>query len=696
MSSRFFRRTLLMSALIALPAFACSPLFIMAQPAFSASISANAVEAAKEALRGDYNSAKQFAARSEDPAAIKLVELLYLKDHWKDAGYPRVMRFLGQANKWPLSETLRKNAEVLLWTHNEEPVVVLEHFGESKPATVEGQLALARATLKIGNKAEAAKLLRQAWLSPEIDTAGEKNVMSEFGKLLTEDDHRKRMWSLVLAQESNAAIRNSKRLGAKHEEAAKVAQLLLRSVTGAEKAHASLPADMRNQAAMKYALARFYRIEEKFSKARSVLATISGKPSEMVNAEAIWTERRIIARRSIGPKQQEHWATAYRIASNHGLTSGTEAADAHFLSGWIALRFLKDAPTAIKHFQAQQQVAQSRTEKARAQYWIGRSHLLLGDNASAKAAFHKAAEFQTVYYGQMAREHIGLGDVPEKIASGKPSADAIARVENDEVMRAFRIMDRAGRKDQLYLFTWALANRFATTDELNAVAQMVNEVGGTTMSLKFAKAAGQRGLDIDAWSYPVRALPDWKQIGKPVEKSLVYSLSRQESEFNTNAGSKAGAQGLMQLMPGTARLIARQYGLAYAPDKLKSDPAYNVKLGAAHLADLVDEYSGSYVLTLVAYNAGPRRVDEWTAYYGDPRKGEIDPIDWVEAIPFHETRQYVQKVLQNNHIYRSRLAPDSVKAMSADLRRGGTSKVKVAATKANPDCGRADTATACE
>ena len=181
----------------------------------------------------------------------------------------------------------------------------------------------------------------------------------------------------------------------------------------------------------------------------------------------------------------------------------------------------------------------------------------------------------------------------------------------------------------------------------------------------------------------MRALPEWKQIGKGIERPLVFALARQESEFNPSAGSKVGAQGLMQIMPGTGKLIAKKYGLKYHNGMLTGDPAYNVKLGAAHLGDLVDDFSGSYVLTLVAYNAGPRRSREWLAEYGDLRTDEVDPIDWVESIPFQETRQYVQKVLQNLHVYRSRLAPETVRPMTADLGRGSSGDgMSVASTSA--------------
>ena len=657
-----------------------SPLPIAsARDAAAATMSANAVASVESALRGNFGTAQAQAALSGDAAAVKLVELLYLKDHWKDAGHARIVEFLTHAKNWPLSETLSRHAEDALFHDRGSSRVAISYFNDRKPTTAFGKLALARALVATGNATAAQTLLRDAWSSADIDAADEKLVLSELGASLTASDHRKRLWSMILAQESNAALRAGKRVGGEYEQAAKVAQLLLRFISGADKKYDALPAGMREQPAMKYALARFYRKAEKFAKARSILASMPHDAASMVDAEAIWTERRIIARRSIGRNEKNTWATAYKIASRHGLKSGNAAVEAEFLSGWIALRFLNDTAAAMKHFQTLAKIAPSRTEKARGTYWIGRTQLANGDKAGAYDSFREAAKYSTVFYGQMAREHIGLGSIPEDISSGKASANAAARIENDEVVRAFRLMERAGGKDKLGLFVWSLANRFSTVDELNAVAAIVHKSGGVSMALRMAKAAGQNGVDIDAWAYPLRGLPEWRQVGRPVEKSLVFALSRQESEFNPIAGSVAGAQGLMQLMPGTARLVAKQNRMSFDVRRLKSDPVYNVQLGAAHLADLVADYNGSYVLTLVAYNAGPRRAVEWVRDYGDPRSGKVDPIDWVESIPFNETRQYVQKVLQNVHIYRSRLAPDSVKPMTADLSRGAPSKINVAA-----------------
>jgi soluble lytic murein transglycosylase len=633
------------------------------------------------ALRGDFMNAGQLAEQSGDRAAQKLVELLYLRDHWQEAGYARIVNFLDNAPNWPLVETLGKHAEKALYENQESPDVVFSHFENRKPKTAHGMLALARAHFQGGDKTKANTWLDRAWIRGDVDVALEQRILKEFGSALSAESHKRRFSALILAQEPNAALRSSKRLSSDFQRAAKVGQSLIRGVAGADRQYYALSSSMQENAGLKYALARFYRKQEKYGKARAILASVPGDAYDMVDAEAYWTERRIIARRSVGVYQQDNWKSAYRIASQHGMTSGNDAVEAEFLSGWIALRYLKNADQAMGHFQKLAKIAPSRTEKSRAAYWIGRAHAANGNKGDARKAFKNASQYSTLFYGQLAREQVGLGEQPEEISSGDFSEAARLRMERDEVVRAFRLMQRTDGNRQLHIFLPAIANRFDSVEEMNAAASMLHDIGGTTMALRFAKVAGGRNVDIDSWAYPVRGLPEWRQIGKPIEKALVFGLSRQESEFDPKAGSKVGAQGLMQLMPGTAKIVARQYRLPYAPSKLKGDPAYNVKLGAAHLADLVEDFNGSYVLTLVAYNAGPRRSKEWVEAYGDPRGGQVDPIDWVESIPFQETRQYVQKVMQNLHIYRSRLAPQTVRPMTADLKRGSPSELTVATTQ---------------
>jgi soluble lytic murein transglycosylase len=671
--------------------FAASALAILPFSATvsEAAISGTAVAAVKEALRGNFTDAGSLAGQSGDQAAIKLVELIYLRDHGKDVGFQRIRDFQAAAPKWPLSETMAKRAEQALFQNAEDPSRVIGYFKDRLPLTAEGHAALARAYFSAGQDDEARKSLRLAWAKTDMEGEVEKRIASEFSSRLSTGDHRQRLSRLICAQQANAALRHANRLGGDGLRIAKVAQALLRGAGGAEKTYLALPGSLRNESSLRYALARYYRRLEKYGKARAILLDAPSSAADMVDANAWWDERRIIARRSIGPNHQDTWAAAYKISSRHGLAEGEDAVDAEFLAGWIALRYLNDGDAALKHFSRVLKLASNRTEKARGGYWMGRAYAALGDKASAGKAYKSAAQHSTIYYGQLAREQLGLGKVPEEITAGEASSAARSRVEADEVIRAMRIMQQASGKANLHMFLWSIASRFDSVDDMNAAANVVHSLGGTTLALKLAKAAGQFKVDIDSWSYPLRGLPDWQQVGKPIEKAMVFALSRQESEFNPDAGSKVGAQGLMQLMPGTAKMVARQYRLPYAVAKLKGDPAFNVKLGAAHLADLVEDFNGSYVLTLVAYNAGPRRAREWTEEYGDLRSSHIDAIDWVESIPFQETRQYVQKVLQNLHVYRSRLAPGTVRPMSADLKRGKPGSVTVAQNDqaASSSCG---------
>jgi soluble lytic murein transglycosylase len=653
----------------------------MSEPVLAApQVSRTAVLAADAAFNGKYGDAGALAQRSGDPAAAKLVELIYLRSNWKEAGHRRIMAFLDAAPQWPLSETLLKHAEKSLYANRASAETVLAHFEKRRPLTAEGTLALARAQLASGNTDAARRSVRRVWLTETLDPAAERQITNEFGSLITSDDRKARMWRLVYKQETNAAIRMAKSLPGDYQAAAKVAQALIRGVGGAEKQYQSLSSAMQQQLGVRYALARYYRRTNKPAKAAQILIDIPADHAVIGDGEAWWVERRLVARMLLDPRRPGTGKTAYQLARAHGFASGEFLVEGEFLAGWVALRFLNDGNSALKHFTRLQAGAVTRTDGARAAYWIGRTYAALGDKANAKAAYRDAAQVPTVYYGQLAREQLGIAAQPIAISGGKPSAAAQARVDNDDVMRAFQMVAETGRSRDLNMFLWSLSSRFKTADEMSAAARNMSAAAGPAMTVRFAKLAAQQGVDIDYWGYPVKALPDWRQIGPPVERALVYGLSRQESEFDPKAGSRVGAQGLMQLMPGTAKLVAKQYGLAYAPAKLTGDPVYNVKLGSAHLGDLIRDFRGSYVLSLAAYNAGPGRSREWVEAHGDPRSANVDPIDWVEMIPFTETRYYVQKVMQNTHVYRSRIAPKTMHPMTTDLKRGSPGAITLANT----------------
>ena len=657
--------------------------------------SARSVKAIDAALDAKYDKAQDLASKSGDPLAAKLVEWINLRDNWAKAGYERLVAFITANPDWPFVTTLQRRAEYLLFSRKAAPDVIERHFARFKPLSPEAHVALARAALARGDKVAARREALNAWLDPDLSTAGRDAVITDLSKLLKRDDHELRLWRLIHAQETNAAVATAGLIGRTYVAAAKCARELIRVRSKGLKLYRALPASMRSKQAIQYALARYYRKTGKNNKALAILLKAPASHDKLIDPDAWWIERRLIARLLLGPANRKHWRDAYKLVAANGYRRGRDFEEGEFLAGWIALRKLGDANTALRHFSRIAPLATSRTQQARGAYWEGRAWLALGNKAKADAALKLAAKTPTVYYGLLAREALGLGSTPITINTGNASAAVAKKVAGDELIRAFKLLSDAGGQTEMRAFTWALAARFRNADEADAVAAIIAKEASPYLTLRFAKAESHYGVDIDDWSYPIRAMPKWKRIGDPVERALVYGLSRQESEFNTGAHSHAGARGLMQLMPGTARLIARQYRLRYSKSKLTSDPSYNVMLGAAHLGDLIDRFDGSYILTFVGYNAGPGRAKEWIDMYGDPRDAKVDPIDWVEEIPFTETRIYVQKVLQNIHVYRSRLAPKSMISMRADLARGSKISGSIVATdaKAKKACGTGGTTT---
>jgi soluble lytic murein transglycosylase len=634
--------------------------------------------AAELAGKGDFSQARALAERSGDSAAIKIVEWFYLCRYGSRAGYERLMAFVNENPQWPKTADILRSAEKALLDESSSPQVILAHFGTRKPETAEGMMAMARVMAAVGEREQAKTWAGRAWVSAESDADQELRILTEFGPYLTTADHKARLWAKIYEEESNAALRVSKRLPRDYQQAAQAAQLLLREQASGVKAFNKLPAGLRNEPALLYALARYQRKAQRYADAAATLSKLAKYDKQVSHPDPVWIERRIVIRDLLGPKFRKHWTTAYELAAAHGFKRGSNAVEGEFLAGWIMLRYLDQPPAALEHFLRLTTFAASRAEKARAFYWLGRTYSVIGRSDLAVGAYREAAQHEAFYYGQLARDALGLSKRPIAVPGIKPTPEVARNVANDEIMRTFLTLSRGGREGDLGLFLSPIAKRFKTAQEMSAAAELVWDQGGAFMTVRLAKAASSNGVDIDHWGFPVTAMPRWKQMGPKVEKALVFGLARQESEFNAEAGSHAGAKGLMQLMPGTAKLITKQYKLRYDAKRLTSDPSYNVTLGASHLGDLVRDFRGSYILTLVAYNAGPGRSMDWIKRYGDPRSSKVDPIDWVESIPFTETRNYVQKVLQNTHVYRGRLDPSSAHTMTQDLRRGGSGKYEVA------------------
>ena len=369
----------------------------------------------------------------------------------------------------------------------------------------------------------------------------------------------------------------------------------------------------------------------------------------LVDPDAWWVERRVLSRELLDIGKPE---LAYKIAANHAAESPGPAADAEFHAGWYALRFLGDPQKAHTHFARIPEITSGAISQSRGYYWLARA-AEAGGPGDARAYYEKAAAHGTAFYGQLAAVKLGR----DKVFAGRPEATIRDRAAftNREAVAAIRRLEETGDTRRADILYRALADELASAGELALLSQMAEAREDHYLALKVGKAAVLRGIDIGALAHPVGAIPETAKI-ESAGKALAYAVARQESEFRATAVSGAGARGLLQLLPGTAREMARHAGLAYSSERLTSDAGYNATLGAAFLGQQLGRFEGSYVLTFAGYNAGPGRAREWAERYGDPRGKSVEEVvDWIERIPYTETRDYVQRVMENYQVYKMRL-----------------------------------------
>ena len=633
----------------------------------AARLDARSVQAVTLALQGDLSAA--LATAGSDAAARKVARWLWLRAHLRRASAADLLAFASANPRWPQAGTFRLLGEKKLLMRG-SLAQLAAHFARHKPVSAYGKAALARLLLSRGETKKARALLKAAWRNPYLSADAEEYIRRNLRQLLTTSDDVARLWRLIMAQRTRHAVRFSRHLPKAYQQAAVAARALMRRERGAMYVWRRLPAAMRGTQALRYALARYYRRTDRPLKALAILKGLPASHARQIMPGQWWEEKRLLARRLLRLRYRHHWRDAYRLAASHGFTKpGKASFRGEFLAGFIALEKLHDARTALKHFQRLPGLAKSRTWKSKGWYWVGRAREALGDIDGARHAYRLAATTPTVYYGLLAREKLGQGRQPTPLKMAWPTAKAKCRVGAHELMRAARLLAAAGERRRVRQFVWPLAFSFHKAPELAAAASWLWDISGPANAVRLAKAAGSRGIDLDNYGYPTRALPRHKTRENILELPVVLALIRQESEFDPRAGSRVGAQGLMQLMPSTARLEARVLGVAYRRNWLTSRPEYNLLLGRHHLARIMQNFGGSYALAFAAYNAGAGNVRKWLREYGDMRTGSPDPVEWVELIPFTETRNYVQKVLQGVHVYRTRLKRPML-PISRDLWRG--------------------------
>ena len=578
----------------------------------------------------------------------------------RDVPAIEIARAASELSGWPGMKTLRVNMEKALYREDRPANEVIQAFGRAEPESPEGAMALAKAYLQVGEAGRAKRLIAGVWRTERLDASTEQKILSQFQTLLTRADHKYRMDKLLYQDRVSDAARVAGLAGAKDLYAARAA-----AIRGDGNAAGQLNAVSRSERGdpgYRLAVVEDARKDGRVSQAADLLMNAPRDPAALIEPDAWWNERRIVARDLLDLGKNQ---LAYKVAATHLAESPTEAVEADFHAGWIALRFLGDARTAAKHFAEIVQISNKPLSLSRGYYWLGRA-AEAGGGGSAQQYYQRAAHYAATYYGQLAAAR--LGRRPDAISFPSASSAERRRFESREAVRAIRRLEEIGsdwRADALYR---DLAEELDSPGELALLSVMAERRGDHHLVLQVGKIAYWRGVDAPALAFPIGVIPASANISAS-GKALAYAIARQESAFNPAARSSAGALGLLQLMPGTAKSMARKVGVSYSPQRLISDAGYNATLGAQFLGDQIADFDGSYVLTFAAYNAGPRRAREWVQRFGDPRGMSLDQVvDWVERIPFTETRNYVQRIMENYEVYKMRLGADA--DIDKDLRLG--------------------------
>ncbi len=560
---------------------------------------------------------------------------------------------------WPGLERLRPLSEKALFRENPSAGSVIAAFGETMPETPEGSVLLANALAETGNATRGAKILRKAWRTMVFDKALEDRALKQVSRLLTPADHKARMDLLM----HHDRVAQAKRFGTLGEAQSlyKAWAAVHAKSSAAAAALKAVDGKWRSDPSYLFARIQYNRRQENWDTAAKLLEQMPRDRASLVDPGEWWNEQRIVSR---GLMDDGKVKAAYRVAASHAADESADKVEANFHAGWYALR-LKDAETATKHFRAILKASNRPLSVSRAWYWMGRAAEMAG-NGSAGEYYARAAAMPATFYGQLAAAKLSRKTL--NVSYPSPDADDRQRFFSREAVQAIARLESAGHGRRAAKLYMALAESLNSPGELALLAARAEKTGNHQLSLNIGKTAYGRGVDVAALAFPVGVIPSSANISGS-GKALAYAIARQESAFNPSAVSAANARGLLQLLPGTAKTVAKRNGIAYSSDRLTSDAGYNATLGAHYLGEQIDNFDGSYIMTFVAYNAGPKRVSEWIGRYGDPRGRPIEEVvDWIERIPFTETRNYVQRVMENYEVYKSRLGQSA--NIVEDLRYG--------------------------
>ena len=621
-------------------------------------------KAMRAASAGAWNEMRSYRAGVTTPAAQELL-LWRLAVEDGNAGFFELKEAVETLKDWPRSGKIRAKAEKTIAKSGLDDAHIIAYFDTWPALTGTGRLAFAKALSAQGFAEKAKDQIRLAWRNNTLSSKQEHEILKVFGGLLSTQDHMERADAMIWGRHRSSARRMLAHLKGADRAVISARLALMRNGRNLDAALRRVPTARMHDAGLLYERAHWRRRHGLAGEARQLVLLFPKGSYSKEAARRMWVERRLAALRAI---KDDDYDSAYKLVAAHGLIHGANFARAEWLAGWLALRKLNSPKQALAHFTALKAGVSTPVSLARANYWIGRAATTLGDDYTANAAFREASGYNFTYYGQLAAQHFAEARL-SLTHDPQPTAQQRANFTGNVLVQALKLIAQVGDERLFRTFSYYLDDILPRSVDHVMLAGMARQMGQDRAAIRAAKAALWRGEVLPDSAWPMISLPDTL----PVEKALALAVARQESELDARVVSHAGARGLLQLMPATARHAARNTGRAYRKSWLTDDPQYNISLGAAHLNGLLQEFDGSYILAVAAYNAGKHRVHQWIKDYGDPRN-DVDPVDWVESIPFSETRNYVQRVMENVQVYRQRLAGQPIPfSLQNDLERGANS-----------------------
>ncbi len=637
---------------LAFPAGAADPLSAADKRHYKAAFDA--------AARGAWTQAERYAARGTAPLPKKILHWLEMLEPRSGIPFAEIARFIAANPDWPRQGLLARRAEEAM-DGSVTDDAVLAWFRDRKPVTVTGMTRLAAADDAAGRHDAADALIRTAWVEGDFSRSDEHAFYKLYRNRLGRADHWNRLDRLLWEGRHDPARRMLNLVDAGHQRLAEARIHLRRADGNVDWAIRRIPEGLLEDPGFLYERERWRRKKGRDEDAMEIfrnMPPVLGRPGRW------WDERAAMVRRRLADGAV---TDAYRLAKDHGPITGARLAEAEFLAGWVALRFLHDNKIALGHFADMYAWVETPISQSRAAYWAGRAADAANDPRTALAWYRRAAVHDWSFYGQLAAVHAAGPPVAPSPPPPEPSAAEQAAFEKNEIARAARVMAAVDRDDLVRVFVLRLDETAKTLGGRVLAGRFADSLGRRDLGVVMARDAYRDRQRLPTLAFPIIPLPP----GGP-EPALIHAVMRQESNFDVGAESSAGARGLMQMIPATARAVSRALNIRYSPERLANDGHYNLRLGQHFLGNLIERYDGSYVLALAAYNAGPGNLARWLRQNGDPRRAEVDVIDWIEQIPFDETRNYVERVLENLQVYRRRMSNGTVTPTSieADLRRG--------------------------